>query len=196
MAAPRKHTTDEILDAARALVLRDGPRKASVAAISKASGAPVGTLYHRFGSRDALVAAAWIRALKRFQQITLAATEEHADGVERGAAMAQASVTFAERHLDDARLLLAMRRDDLLDAAPGEDFADRLAALNAPLMSAVRELARSLLGQADARSIDAVARAVVDLPYAAVRRHAGAAAIPSWLGDDVAAAARTLLRAL
>ena len=33
LAPPRKHDTDHILDAARALVLRDGPRSTSVAAI-------------------------------------------------------------------------------------------------------------------------------------------------------------------
>ncbi|MET0995380.1 MAG: TetR family transcriptional regulator, partial [Mycobacterium sp.] len=48
MAPPRKHETDVILDATRALVLAEGPRAASVAAIATASGAPAGTLYHRF----------------------------------------------------------------------------------------------------------------------------------------------------
>ena len=55
MAPPRKHETDVILDATRALVLADGPRAASVAAIAKASGAPAGTLYHRFGNRDGVL---------------------------------------------------------------------------------------------------------------------------------------------
>ena len=55
MAPPRKHETDVILDATRALVLADGPRAASVAAIATASGAPAGTLYHRFGNRDGIL---------------------------------------------------------------------------------------------------------------------------------------------
>lgn len=33
----------------------------------------------------------------------------------------------------------------------------------------------------------------VDLPYAAVRRHVGTEAMPSWLERDVGAAARALL---
>ena len=74
MAPPRKHDTDEILDAARAIVLAAGPRAASVATIARESGAPVGTLYHRFGSRDGLLAAAWLRALERFQHHALAAS--------------------------------------------------------------------------------------------------------------------------
>lgn len=73
MAPPRKHETDVILDAARALVLDGGPRTASVAAIATASGAPAGTLYHRFGNRDGILTAAWLRALERFQARALAA---------------------------------------------------------------------------------------------------------------------------
>jgi AcrR family transcriptional regulator len=195
MAPPRKHSTDDILDAARALVLADGPRAASVAAISQASGAPVGTLYHRFGTRDGVLAAAWFRALERFQAGALAADAAHADDpLEAGVAIAGAALTFAASHPDDARLLLAVRQRDLLDGAPDELRA-RLDARNAPLQAAVKRIARALYGHADARAVDRVTRAVVDVPTAAVRRHArgDGRALPRWLAADVAAAARMLL---
>ena len=86
MAPPRKHDTDLILDAARALVLRDGPRAAGVAAIAAESGAPVGTLYHRFGSRDGVLAAVWLRALERFQARCLDAAATAHDAREAGVA--------------------------------------------------------------------------------------------------------------
>jgi hypothetical protein len=54
-------------------------------------------------------------------------------------------------------------------------------------------LARKLYGRSDPRSVDAVARAVADLPYAVVRRHAYDEPMPSWLEDDVAASARAVL---
>lgn len=195
MAPPRKHDTDRILDATRDLVLAGGPRAVSVAAIAAASGAPVGTLYHRFATRDGILAAAWLRGLERFRQPLI---DAHAAGgedpVAAGTAMAAAAVRFAETHPDDARLLLAVRRDDLLDATPDEALRERLAAMNAPLEEALRDLARRLHGRADARALDNVTRAVVDLPYAAVRRHAQAGAhLPRWLVRDVAAAARVLL---
>lgn len=49
--------------------------------------------------------------------------------------------------------------------------------------------------RADARAVDAVTRAVVDLPTSAVRRHVAGegAAVPGWLAEDVASAARVLL---
>ncbi|QEC49415.1 TetR/AcrR family transcriptional regulator [Baekduia soli] len=197
MAPPRKHRTDDILDAARDIVLADGPRAASVAVISRASGAPVGTLYHRFGSRDGLVAAAWLRALERFQAEVLAADAAHRDHpVAAGAAMAGAMVAFAGRHPGDARLLLAVRRGDLLDAAP-EGFRERLDAINAPLETAVARVARALHGRAGARAVESVTRAVVDLPGAALRRHlvADGRSLPPWLAGDVIAAAKLLLGA-
>ncbi len=195
MAPPRKHDTDDILDAARALVLAEGPRAASVAAISQASGAPVGTLYHRFGSRDGVLTAAWFRALERFQAGALAADAAHPDDpVAAGVAMAAASLAFAAAHPDDARLLLVVRQHDLLDGAP-EPLRARLDALNAPLQAAVVRIARALHGRADARAVDRVTRAVVDIPTAAVRRHVrgDGRALPRWLAADVAEAARTLL---
>ncbi|OYN78715.1 hypothetical protein CG716_15060 [Mycolicibacterium sphagni] len=116
MAPPRKPETDTILDAARGLVLSEGPRTASVAAIAKASGAPVGTRYHRFGNRDGVVTVAWLRALVRFHTRAIAASGS--DPLEVAAQMAAATVGFARDCAEDARLLLTMRPDDMRDAEP------------------------------------------------------------------------------
>ncbi|ORW91265.1 TetR family transcriptional regulator [Mycobacterium sp. IEC1808] len=191
MAPPRKHETDVILDAARALVLDGGPRAASVAAISEASGAPAGTLYHRFGNRDGILTAAWLRALERFQARALAAEGETA--IDTAVAMAVAAVGFARELPEDARLLLTIRPTDLLDDEPDAAFRETLATMNAPLTQRLSDLAKQLYGRRDRRSVDAVARAVADLPYAVVRRHAHDEPMPPWLEADVAASARAVL---
>jgi AcrR family transcriptional regulator len=193
MAPPRKHETDAILDATRSLVLSDGPRAASVAAIAKASGAPAGTLYHRFGNRDGILAAAWLRALGRFQSQAMAADAD--TPMETAVGMAVAAVGFARELAEDARLLLTLRPSDLLDAEPDMAFRDTLAAMNAPLVERIGDLAEQLYGRRDQRTVDAVARAIADLPYAVVRRHATDDPLPPWLEDDVAGAARALLTA-
>jgi AcrR family transcriptional regulator len=195
MAPPRKHETDVILDAARALVLTGGPRAASVAAIAKSSGAPAGTLYHRFGNRDGILTAAWLRALERFQFRAMAASEtDTADTpVQTAVAMAVAAISFARELPDDARLLLTIRPADLLDEEPDAQFQATVAAMNKPLTDRLGVLARKLYGRKDSRSVDAVARAVADLPYAVVRRHAHDEPMPSWLEADVAASVRAVL---
>jgi len=195
MAPSRKHDTDRILDAVRALVLAEGPRATSVAAISRASGAPVGTLYHRFGDRDGIVAAAWLRALERFLAGALQAAEAPAENpVAAGGALAAAPIAFAASEPDDARLLLTVRREDLFDRADAAQKA-RLDELNRPLDAALAAIARALHGRTDRRARDAVARAVVDLPTGALRRHLrpDGRPLPPWLAADVAAAARRLL---
>ncbi|MGV0746078.1 TetR/AcrR family transcriptional regulator [Mycolicibacterium sp. XJ870] len=191
MAPPRKHETDVILDATRALVLSDGPRAASVAAIAKVSGAPAGTLYHRFGNRNGILTAAWLRALERFQSRAMAAKGESA--LESAVAMAVAAVQFAREIPDDARLLLTIRPADLLDGEPDADFQATLATMNAPLIERLHELARAIFGDDGERTMDAMARAVVDLPYATVRRHAHDKEMPPWLEEDMAQAVRALL---
>lgn len=191
MASPRKHETDVILDAARTLVLEGGPRAASVAAIAKASGAPAGTLYHRFGNRDGILTAAWLRALERFQSRAMDAEADTPR--ETAVAMAVSAIGFARELPQDARLLLTIRPGDLLDGEPDAAFGDTVAAMNAPLTRRLGVLARKLYGRKDSRSVDAVARAVADLPYAVVRRHAHDEPMPPWLEADVAASVRAML---
>ena len=191
MAPPRKHGTDAILDATRALVLADGPRAASVAAIAKASGAPAGTLYFRFKNRDGILTAVWLRALVRFQSRVMAAEADSA--LETAVAMAVAAINFARELPEDARILLTIRPDDLLDGQPNAAFRETLAAMNAPLIERVADLARKLYGRNNSRTREAVAFAVADLPYAVVRRHTYDDRMPSWLEADVADATRALL---
>src|SRR5262245_50905391 len=45
----------QFLDAARRVVSRQGPSGATISAIAQAIGAPTGSLYHRFPSRDVLL---------------------------------------------------------------------------------------------------------------------------------------------
>jgi AcrR family transcriptional regulator len=193
MGTPRKHDTDSILNAARTVLLRDGPRASSVAAIARESGAPAGTLYHRFGNRDGVLAAAWLRALEGFQRRALQASE-HADPLEAAVAMACSQIAFAREQSEDAMLLLTLRRDDLLDADPARRVRERLDQINEPLARRLAELTVQIVGASDARSSDRLLRAVVELPNAAVRRYLREGAqMPEWLEQDVAVAVRRLL---
>jgi AcrR family transcriptional regulator len=182
---PRSHSLDVVLDAAREIVLRDGARAATVAAIARASGAPSGSLYHAFGSRDALLAAAWERAARRSQAAWVVAARGP-EPVEAGVAMALSLLAFAREQREDCRLLLGMRVEDLVDG-PAPD----LEAVNAPVVETVAALARRLGGPA---ARERVVLATVDLPYGAIRRRLlGGKPPPHALDGPVAAAARAVL---
>ena len=85
----RLDSDDEMLAAVRDLLLEHGPRGVTTAAISERSGAPTGSLYHRFGSRSNMVAELWIRTIQKFHAEFFAAT----DAAEPGMARAIAGVT-------------------------------------------------------------------------------------------------------
>jgi AcrR family transcriptional regulator len=189
------HARDAILDAARELVLHRGVQNASVSAISARSGAPVGSLYHHFGSRDDLVTELWVRAVRRSQAMFLAATH-HADA-ERAATDAALSIyDFVRAHRDDARLLVSFRQEDLLQNARSPRLVHALADLNRPLHEALTDLARRYFGRATRDAIEQMTFAVIDLPFGAVRRHLVAGSeLPAPLRDQLRAAVAAALRA-
>jgi AcrR family transcriptional regulator len=188
MPRPQLHPTDTMLDAARDLLLGQGSRSATMEAIVDASGAPIGSIYHRFGSRDELIARLWIRAVCR-SQASFVAAMEHDDARQAALAAALSIIDFCEEHPSDAQLLAAFRREDLIKAMPEGPLADELEELNKPVERAVVQLARRLYGRRSRAALDRTLLAVFDLPYGAARRYlVTGMPLPSGLREDLASA--------
>jgi AcrR family transcriptional regulator len=184
---PRLHSDDVILDAARDLVLAGGARSTTLNAIARASGAPKGSVYHRYASLDDLLAATWIRAVRRAQRAFLEAVDDD-DPVAAAVAGALSLHDFAQREPADARLLASMRREDLV--------VGEVADVNRPVQAAIARLARRLYGSASADNVERTVCAVVDLPLGAVRRHLIAGTpLPRTLRGQLDAAVRAALGA-
>jgi AcrR family transcriptional regulator len=184
---PRLHSDDAILDAARELVLERGARATTIGAIARASGAPKGSVYHRYASLDDLLAATWVRAVRRAQGAFLQAIDDD-DPTAAAVAGALSLHDFARREPADARLLASMRRQDLV--------AGELDEVNRPVQAAIAALARRLYGSASASNVERTLCAVVDLPLGAVRRHLVAgSALPRSLRGQLEAAVRAALLA-
>lgn len=159
-----------MLDAGRDLLLKDGSRAATVEAIAAASGAPTGSIYHRFGSRDELITRVWMRAVYRSQASLVAAIEEQ-DPREAAIAAALSIIDFCREHPADAQLLASFGREELIVATPEGALADELRELNRPVKRAVSDLARRLYGKSTRAALDRTLLAVFDLPYGASRRY-------------------------
>jgi AcrR family transcriptional regulator len=171
LARPVLHPPDAILDAARDLVAEGGRKAATVKAIERASRAPSGSIYHRFGSQDRVLIEAWIRAVKRFQAGFL---EAIVSGPPLDSAIAAALWTprFAREHPGDATLLLQYRREDLMRSPLTDlDLLGELSGLNDRAERSLRRLSGLLYGGVGRRGYEAVVLAVVDLPHGAVRRY-------------------------
>jgi AcrR family transcriptional regulator len=171
MARPDLHSGDAILDAARGLVLDHGAGAATIGAIARASGAPVGSIYHRFGSRDDMLARAWLRAARRAQRPFLAALDADGDPVDAATTAALSVFDFARAEPADSRLLVAVRLSDISAAPRAPDVVREVRELNRPVEDGLARLARRLFGRADRAAIQRTALACIDLALGAVRRH-------------------------
>ena len=171
MGRQRVHEPQAILDAARSLVLDKGASAATIGAIADASRAPVGSIYHSFGSRDALLARLWVRSVRRSQERFLAAIGDGPDPLADAVAAALSIYDFARDEPGDARLLASLRREDLVQIPLPPDVAADLAELNRPIAEAIGMLARRLFGSAGRQRVEQTMLATFDLPYGALRRH-------------------------
>ena len=192
MAPPRKHDTDHILDAARTVILRDGPRATSVAAIARESERARRHAVPSFRQSRRVLAAAWLRAL---ENSSAARWRRH--GTPRPVGGRRGDGKLADQlrpgPARGARLLLTLRRNDLLDADPDDLFRERLGAINAPLEATLAALTRRCAGGPTRERWTRVTRAVVDLPHATIRRYVRDSGTAVLVEDDVAVATRKLL---
>jgi AcrR family transcriptional regulator len=183
MPRPARYTLDELLDAA-ALLAANGPAAVTMSAVARATGAPSGSLYHRFPTRAALCGELWIRTEERFHAGFTAALSDSDDPQTRCVAAARFTVQWCRDHPVEARVLLAGA--EMLDLA---DWPDDLMGRRRRLHRTLRGLLAGLPGDADR-----VNAAVIDVPYAVVRRHLLAGkAIPASADAIVEDCARALV---
>jgi AcrR family transcriptional regulator len=170
MPRAAKFADDEILAATRRLLAAHGPAGATIGAIAGAVGAPVGSIYHRFRSRDVLLGEVWLGAAAAFQ----AAFFERLAGSparEAGLRAARYMVQRVRDHPREARLLLLHRREDFVDRGWPPALQRRAKALGDQIETELRAFSRRLVGRDDQRTIRIVRFAVLEAPFAALRRH-------------------------
>lgn len=184
MPRPARFSVDELLDAAAVLLADNGPAAVTMSAVARAVGAPSGSMYHRFPSRAALCGELWVRTEERFIAGFTAALSGPDDPQTRCVAAARFTVRWCRQHPSEAQVLLAGA--DALDAAEWPEL------LRGRRRRTRRTLLRLLKGlHADADRVNA---AVIDVPYAVVRRHLMAhRAIPASADAIVADCARALI---
>jgi AcrR family transcriptional regulator len=170
----------DFLVAARTLVSEQGPATVTVDSITQRLKAPKGSFYHRFDSRDALLAELWLSTILDFQEGFFAALDS-GDGLRAALHMP----AWARSHLDDARLLLLYNRHDFVQGEwPAalrrgvQDQADRLKA-------GFLRFARQAFGRATAVELRFATFVLVEAPGAAVKEHIRRREPPPALVDEL-----------
>jgi AcrR family transcriptional regulator len=178
MPRPARFDGDQILAATRRLIAAHGPDGATISAIARAVGAPTGSIYHRFRSRDVLVGEVWLEAASAFQT----AFFERLNGsppVDAGLAAALYMVQRVREQPREARLLLLHRREHFVDRGWPAMMRRRAAVLGRQVETELGAFSHRLTGRRDSRTVRIVTYAVLDAPFAVVRRHVAAGEAPS-----------------
>ena len=178
MGRPARHQEATILDSAKRVSAAVGPQRLTIAAVADAAGTPVGSIYHRYASRDDILAALWLELVEEFQARFLAHLER-GDPVAAGLGAIAFVCRWVRRHPREARLMLLHRREDFAAHRWGATYRRRAQALAGQADTALRRYASRLFGRAGSIELRSVRFALVDLPTAALRRDLEAGAAPS-----------------
>lgn len=182
-----------LLEASERLVAGAGPAALTIEGLSRASGAPVGSIYHRFPSRDVILARLWLRTVRDFQAGFLDAIRQP-DSVEAALAAAMHTPRWSRHHPQRAQVLMLYRQRDLVAADLHEHLNAEIAAVNESVSDALADLARRLFGRRTGGARRRCIFAVIDIPYGAVRRYLlDGRPVPDDLDAMIATAVRAVL---
>jgi len=193
MGRPSQITEPELIAAATLVAARLGPAATSIAAVSKAAGVPTGSIYHRFPSRDALLAEIWLTAAERFQTAALAGFGA-ARSLDEAAEAALVTPRFARSDHAAAVVLNSHRREEFVRAHVPEEYRGRAATLAAELREGIARVAARLLPD-DPKGKEKTAVALIGIPLGAVRVFLPQAVPPLEIDATIETAVRAALRA-
>lgn len=165
---PARFNHDLIIDAASKVVAERGPASASISRIAQAAGAPSGSIYHRFSSRNILLGEVWVGAAESFQQgfIDLLDVNGGRPEIDDLALYLPRRVRV---HPVEARILLMHRREDFLDDKWPNDLKGRAERLGCRLLATRRSFCKEMFGRADSQTLAIASYALMGAPLAATR---------------------------
>jgi AcrR family transcriptional regulator len=180
MGRTAKYSKEQFVEAALDIVATHGPAAATVSAIARRLGAPIGSVYHRFPSRDILLATVWLRIIESYQREFLE-TLEQGDGLEA----ALFGVRWVREHPNEARILLLYRREELISGEWPDEVRKRTNELAEEITQRVLAFTRRLHGRATQAALRRTRFALFDVPLAAVLRHIQAGESPPSVVDQL-----------
>lgn len=153
-------------------------------AIVDNTGVSIGSIYHRYGSREGLLAQTWLDALDAFQAYFLRALTSG-----KAAAGEQASIAtprFCRTDRARAIILLSCRPSEFIRDGTPPEFKDQVDAANARTLKAIRKFAAS-----HRYPLEACMLGLVAFPLGAVRLYLPKRSVPKSVDAHVAAAYRS-----
>ena len=166
MGRKAKFDKEGFVQAALVLLAEGGPGGVTMQAVAERAGGPIGSLYHRFPSRDHLMAELWVSVVERFQAGFL---DRLAKDDVQGAALY--TPRWVREHLPEAKVLLLYRREDLITGDWPKEMKLRVERLALDLDKGLHAFIERHFGNAKSEQSIRVRFALIDVPFGAVKRY-------------------------
>lgn len=157
---------EQFVDAALKIAAGQGPAAVTMAAVAGEIGAPIGSVYHRFLSRDTLLAEVWLRVIFSFQEEFLQLLKK-GDGLEAALYTPQ----WVRAHPAEARILLLYRREELVRGDWPDEVKERALRMKRDLDDGIHDYVVRTFGKYDQEVAACTFFTLIDVPYAAVIRY-------------------------
>jgi AcrR family transcriptional regulator len=161
-----KFSQVDFLTAAQAIAAAQGPAAVTIASITARLGAPTGSFYHRFASRNVVLGELWLRTVLDFQE-GIGAALEAGDGLRA----ALHTPAWVRAQPDNARLLLMYDRRDFVQGEWPEELRERVAEMTERMEAGSRQRARVIFGEDGREEVRLAQFLIAEVPVAAVRQH-------------------------
>ncbi|MCB9479430.1 MAG: TetR/AcrR family transcriptional regulator [Deltaproteobacteria bacterium] len=183
MGRSSKYSKEQIVTSAAELIAEGGVQAATMTAIAKRSGAPIGSLYHRYPSREALLAELWLDLIEQFQA-GLTSTLDGDPPLEAAVATALYAVRWTREKPVESRVMLLFHRRELMqsDDLPGE-LAERAAKLEPQLGEMLRGFCRRYWGEVNSANMERARLAILGIPAESARSYLERGKTPPALVD-------------
>jgi len=165
MGRKARFKNEEFIDSAIQIIAEEGLDALTIYELSTRVTAPVGSVYHRFPSRDALIAALWLHIIESFQSEWLKILQK--DGLK---AMLFC-IEWVRSHQNEAKVLLLYHIDDMTTGEWPEDMKERAQRLNIEMQEGIAAFTKKHFGRVTKENIDRTLYAIHDAPMGILRRY-------------------------
>jgi AcrR family transcriptional regulator len=156
---------EEFIDSAINIIAEEGLGALTIAGLATRITAPIGSVYHRFPSRDALVAELWLNIIESFQSEWLKILQTD------GRRATVFCMEWVRNHPNEARVMLLYRIDDLTSGDWPKDLKKRAWRIAEELHEAIAAFTKKQFGRVTDEYIDRTLFAIHDAPMGILRRY-------------------------
>ncbi len=166
------------------LLSRDG--QVTLQSVVKETGVSIGSLYHRYGSREELLARTWVDAVQSFQELVLEAFE--GGGADAGERAALVTPQFCRDEWERAIVLVCCRKSEFLGDNVSEEIQGVIEGIN-------KDISEALQRYSDQMGYDpeACQMGIVAFPLGAVRMYLPDRPVPANLDEYILTAYRAVV---